>query len=75
MALLITADPPVSIERQQQFFTRHIEPWMSRFFGDLQQAPSARFYRAVGILGERFLAIEAEAFRISVPAAGAAKPS
>jgi len=75
MALLITADPPVSLQRQQQFFSRHIEPWLARFFGDLQQAQSARFYRAVGILGERFLAIESEAFRISVPAAGAAKPS
>jgi len=75
MALLITADPPVSLQQQQHFFSRHMEPWMTRFFGDLQQAPSARFYRAVGILGERFLAIESEAFRISVPAAGAAKPS
>jgi hypothetical protein len=31
---------------------------MGRFFGDLASAKSARFYRAVGLLGERFLEVE-----------------
>jgi TorA maturation chaperone TorD len=35
-----------------------VAPWVGRFFGDLQQAQSARFYRAVGQLGEQFIEIE-----------------
>jgi TorA maturation chaperone TorD len=75
MALLITADEPASLDRQHDFFARHLEPWIPRFFRDLQQAESARFYRAVGQLGELFIGVEAQAFRVSVPAAGTAKPS
>jgi TorA maturation chaperone TorD len=75
MALLITADEPASLGRQHGFFARHIEPWVPRFFRDLQQAKSARFYRAVGQLGELFIGVEAQAFRVAIPAAGAAKPS
>lgn len=40
------------------FFTAHLGPWMPRFFADLQQCRSARFYRAVGELGEGFMALE-----------------
>jgi TorA maturation chaperone TorD len=75
MALLITADEPASLDQQLDFFARHLEPWIPRFFRDLQQAESARFYRAVGQLGELFIGVEAQAFRVSVPAAGTAKPS
>ena len=41
-----------------EFFRRHAEPWMGRFFGDLQQSKSARFYRVVGQLGEHFVDFE-----------------
>jgi TorA maturation chaperone TorD len=75
MALLITSDEPAPLDRQYGFFARHLEPWIPRFFRDLQQAESARFYRAVGQLGELFIRVEAQAFRAAVPAAGAAKPS
>ncbi|GJD67483.1 TorD/DmsD family molecular chaperone [Methylobacterium gnaphalii] len=47
---------------QAQFFIRHIAPWAGRFFADLEQARSARFYRAVGGLGRAFIDVEAEAF-------------
>lgn len=47
---------------EQRFFARHIAPWAGRFFADLGQAKAARFYRAVGGLGQAFLAVEAEAF-------------
>lgn len=47
---------------QRRFFERHLKPWAARFFGDLEQARSARFYRPVGTLGRQFVAIEAEAF-------------
>ena len=52
MALLTGGDE--ALETQAQFFNNHIGPWMARFFRDMQQAPSARFYRAVGQLGEQF---------------------
>jgi TorA maturation chaperone TorD len=74
MALLITGDEPVPVAQQQQFFARHMEPWMGRFFRDLQQAPSARFYRAVGQLGEQFMDVETRAFGMQIPAAGTRSP-
>jgi TorA maturation chaperone TorD len=70
MALLILGEEPVPLEEQQAFFARHLEPWMTKFFRDLQQAGSARFYRAVGQLGEQFIGVESEAFGVSIPAAG-----
>ena len=75
MALLITGDAPASLEQQQDFYGRHLESWFARFFRDLQQAPSARLYRAVGQLGEQFIGIESQAFRVAIPAAGGPLPS
>jgi len=75
MALLIGSGEGLALEQQHEFFSRHLEPWISRFFRDLQSAPSARFYRAVGQLGEQFIGVEAQAFRVAIPAAGAARPS
>ena len=74
MALLISGNEPAPVALQSQFFARHMEPWMDRFFRDLQQAPSARFYRAVGQLGEQFLDVETQAFGMSIPASGASVP-
>ena len=47
---------------QARFFARHLVPWADRFFGDLERAKNARFYRAVGSLGRIFMEVEAEAF-------------
>ena len=33
---------------------------MIKFFEDLQRAPAADFYKAVGALGEQFLTLEKE---------------
>lgn len=55
MALLATEDDPCSLARQAKFFDTHIGPWLARFFRDMQQATTARFYRAVGQLGEQFI--------------------
>lgn len=60
MSLLVLSGEDVPVEQQRQFFERHIAPWMGRFFGDLAAAKAARFYRAVGLLGERFLEVERE---------------
>lgn len=70
MSLLIAGESSVPLPRQQQFFAHHLEPWVGRFFRDLQQSGAAHFYRAVGQLGEQFVEVERRAFDISVPAAG-----
>jgi len=54
--MIIAAD--VSDQQQRRFFNRHIEPWMGRFFEDLEQAERANFYSAVGVLGKRFVEID-----------------
>lgn len=60
MAMISSGDDAAPVEVQSGFFSRHIAPWMGRFFRDMQQAPSARFYRAVGQLGEQFVALEGQ---------------
>jgi TorA maturation chaperone TorD len=50
--------------QDRRFFERHLGPWAERFFGDLEEARAARFYRAVGRLGRAFIAIETEAFAL-----------
>jgi TorA maturation chaperone TorD len=49
---------------QRGFFTRHVEPWMPRFFADLEAAEAARLYRPVGTLGRAFIEIERQAFQM-----------
>lgn len=49
---------------QQQFFERHLAPWIGRFFADLERAQAADFYRHVGTVGRQFLEIETEAFAL-----------
>ena len=48
----------------RRFFERHLAPWAARFFADLEIAPSARFYRAVGRVGGLFVDVEVQAFAI-----------
>lgn len=48
----------------QQMFQKHVAPWMGRFFVDLENAASARFYRHVGTLGRIFVDIELEAYAL-----------
>lgn len=62
MALLIDTSAGADLERR--FFTRHIEPWMRRFFVDLQRAKSAQFYRSVGSFGASYIELEAEYHRM-----------
>ena len=51
---------PAGAERV--FFQEHLLPWIRRFFLDLEHAEVADFYSAVGLLGQTFVNIEAEAF-------------
>jgi len=55
MALLAEDADLESLQTQAEFFETHIGTWMARFFRDMQESVSARFYRAVGQLGEQFI--------------------
>ncbi|PWG62220.1 TorD/DmsD family molecular chaperone [Spiribacter halobius] len=47
-----------SFAAQREFFNAHLASWVERFMQDLRGAPSARFYKAVGAFGERFMVLE-----------------
>lgn len=66
MSLVIENPGEIPLERQQQFFFDHLSPWMGRFFADLQQTRSARFYLAVGQLGEMFIDVETKYLDMTV---------
>jgi TorA maturation chaperone TorD len=67
MAGLITGafDKPAPLAEQQGFFETHIAGWAPRFFADLEEAPSARFYAPVGRIGRLFMNIERTSFAMS----------
>jgi TorA maturation chaperone TorD len=46
-------------------FEKHVAPWLERFFTDLSQAETAKFYRHVGTLGRAFIEIETEALALT----------
>lgn len=58
MSMIIASSAEMSFDQQRDFFGKHMAPWMGRFFSDLAKAKSARFYRAVGLLGEQFVEVE-----------------
>jgi TorA maturation chaperone TorD len=49
----------------QDFFEKHLAPWIGRFFVDLESTPAADFYRRVGTVGRLFIAVESEAFSLA----------
>lgn len=58
MCMMILDGAGISVHEQKRFFDRHLEPWIGRFFEDLQNASSANFYSAVGVLGVQFIELE-----------------
>lgn len=65
MAGLIGGPFRTTVERQRQFFEKHLAPWIGRFFADLEAAATADFYHYVGAIGRLFIAIETEAFALA----------
>ncbi len=47
---------------QAEFFSRHLEPWATRFFIDLEAAASARLYRPVGAIGRLMIELDRQGF-------------
>jgi TorA maturation chaperone TorD len=66
MSLLVLSGDEAPFDEQREFFSKHLAPWIGRFFGDLAAAPSAHFYRSVGLLGERFMEVERTYFSMLV---------
>ncbi len=46
------------LEQQQEFYFRHLEPWLEKFFSDLGRAKTADFYRSVARFGGAFAKLE-----------------
>jgi TorA maturation chaperone TorD len=65
MAGLARGDFEADFAEQARFFERHLKPWASRMFADLEMSQSANFYRAVGRVGRIFMELESEAFALS----------
>jgi TorA maturation chaperone TorD len=64
MADMAVGEIDAGIERQAEFYNRHIAPWATQFFEDLAIAPSARFYRPVSEIGQLVIEIETRAFAL-----------
>jgi TorA maturation chaperone TorD len=64
MAGFIRGAFEASTEQQANFFKKHLEPWIGRFFADLEAAEAADFYRSVGMVGRCFIDIEQQAFAL-----------
>ncbi len=56
---------PASLSEQRAFFDAHIAPWASKFFEDLEAAAETSFYASIGKVGQLFMAVEAEAFKMA----------
>ena len=56
---------PASLDRQREFFNKHIAPWATHFYKDLEGAKNSVFYAPVGTVGRVFMEIEREAFRMT----------
>ena len=67
MAGMITGafGEPVGLDRQREFFDKHIGCWAPRFFEDLQAAESTAFYMPIGLIGSIFMSVESQAFEIA----------
>ena len=64
MAGIVSKRFPAPIGADREFFEKHLKPWASRLFADMESAESAKFYRSVGKLGRAFIEIETEAFAL-----------
>jgi TorA maturation chaperone TorD len=48
----------------RDFFKEYLQPWIERFFVDLEGAEAADFYASVGLLGRTFIGVETHAFAL-----------
>ncbi|WP_171098535.1 molecular chaperone [Ruegeria sp. HKCCD7255] len=56
---------PASLEDQKTFWSKHIGPWATHFYSDLEGAENSVLFASVGTAGRVFMEIEREAFRMT----------
>ncbi|MES0825326.1 TorD/DmsD family molecular chaperone [Ruegeria sp. SCP11] len=56
---------PASLEDQKAFWSKHVGPWATHFYSDLEAAENSVLYASVGTAGRVFMEIEREAFRMT----------
>ncbi|WP_209595960.1 molecular chaperone TorD family protein [Ruegeria sp. HKCCSP351] len=56
---------PASLDDQKAFWSKHIGPWATHFYSDLEAAENSVLYASVGTAGRVFMEIEREAFRMT----------
>ncbi len=56
---------PASLQDQKAFWSKHIGPWATHFYSDLEAAENSVLYASVGTAGRVFMEIEREAFRMT----------
>ena len=66
MGIVIDSGDEFQFKTQQTLFSRHIKPWVRRFFKDLTQARKANFYSKVGEFGIEFINFETEYLEMPV---------
>ena len=54
-----------ALEDQKAFWNKHIGPWATHFYSDLESAENSILYASVGTAGRVFMEIEREAFRMT----------
>lgn len=64
MRYLIAGDDAAvcNLARQQAFFARHLQPWVSALCDAIEAQPGARFYAALAGFTRAFAQVEAQAF-------------
>jgi TorA maturation chaperone TorD len=60
--LIVTGPDAAGLARQQDFFARHLSPWLDELCAALENAPEAVFYPRTVALLRAFFAIERLAF-------------
>lgn len=56
---------PASLDDQKAFWSKHIGPWATHFYLDLEAAENSVLYASVGTAGRVYMEIEREAFRMT----------
>ncbi|MEA3412963.1 MAG: molecular chaperone TorD family protein [Pseudomonadota bacterium] len=64
MGMIVACPEEFEPASQEKIFRRYLEPWIGRFFADLQETKPARFYHAVGEFGQCFIEIEKQYFTL-----------
>jgi len=62
MRMILTAEG-TPIVSDEEFFKRHLSPWVNDFFNDLKNKNTDEFYRVIGQFGAGFISLESSVYR------------